>query len=224
MNVQIYGITYGDKTTEYIPYQNDFTEKLWRFEYNPMIDICDNLIADLQNDDYLGILSWKFQSKTGFTKDWLLKVLQGREAMRENVSVYNLSPNLGNNIGNSGCFMDWSAKGHGETLRELIKACCKHTGLTYHNNPRHIVYANQFIAKKEVYLAYMNTVVKPSLELMEGKLWRKANIPAQYTAGVDSATLKKHTGLDFYNYIPFVLERMMMQFIQSNNLKTMSLI
>lgn len=224
MSFKIFGITYGDKQTEFEAYVNRATENLHRFEYNPMIDICDNLISDLNDDDYLGIFSWKFGIKTGITKNGLFTVIRRRVEMNEGVDVFNLSPNLGNNIGNCGCFMDWSAKGHGETLRELIKACCEYTQLTYHNNPEHIVYANQFIAKRSVYMEYMSRIIKPSLHLLEGELWSKANVPAKYTAGVDSKTLKEHTGLDFYNYVPFVLERMMMQFIANRNFKTVSLV
>lgn len=217
MSFRIYGITYGDKKTDYLEYRNHFTEKMHRFEYNPMIDICDNLIADLPGNDYLGIFSWKFGIKTGLTKNALVTLLNG---IPSEVDVLNLSPNLGNNIAGYGCFMDWSSAGHGETLRHLIKACCTHTGLKYYNNPKQVVYANQFVAKKNVYLYYMNNVIKPSLELLEGDLWKVANTPAKYTAGVDSASLKKHTGLDFYNYVPFVLERMMMQYIANKPIKT----
>lgn len=220
----IFGITYGEHTTEYIPYVNITREKAWRFEYNPMLDIIQNHISNVAEEDFIGIVSWKFPMKAGINKDNLMKLFLSKHVNNQDTELYNLSPFLGDNIGNCGCFMDWSAKGHGEVLRTLIKECCSHTGMTYHNNPEHIVYANQFIARKDVYIDYMETIIRPSLELLENELWSTANTPANYTAGVAKNDLKKHTGLDFYNYIPFVLERMMMQFIVNWRIKTVNLI
>lgn len=224
MSFRIYGITYGDKTTGFIPFRNEAKEKLWRFEYNPMIEIMAKHIHDLPASDYLGIFSWKFTQKTGISKNALYTVMRSRVEMHDGAEVYNLSPNLGDNIAGCGCFMDWSSKGHGETLRTLIKECCTHTGMIYYNNPKHIVYANQFIATKLIYQDYMEEVIKPCLELLEGPLWTTANQSAKYTAGVAAKELKQQTFLDFYNYIPFVLERMMMQFIENWKIKTVSLV
>ncbi len=220
MSRKIFGITYGNHTTEFIPYENKFTEKTWRFEYNPMLDIIENHVSDMSDEDYLGIFSWKFTQKTGMKKADLDEWLSEAQALESGIEVYNLSPFLGHNIAGCGCFMDWSAKGHGETLRDLIKQCCRHTGMDYHNNPEQIVYANQFIAQKRVYIDYMESIIKPSIELLEGELWSIANKPAGYTAGIELKELKKNTGLEFYNYVPFVLERLMMQFIVNWRIKT----
>lgn len=218
--LKIYGITYGDKKTEFTEYKNKFTTNLHRFEYNPMIDIVDNHISDLSDSDYLGIFSWKFSDKTRINKPQLNALF----VSAVEVDCYNLSPNLGNNIGGCGCFMDWSAKGHGEVLRDLIKECCEHILIEYNNNPAQIIYANQFIMRVGLYKQYMNMVIKPCLELLEGKLWHIANQPANYSAGLELKKLKESTGLDFYNYIPFVLERMTMQYINHLQIKTVQLI
>jgi len=218
--LKIYGITYGDKKTEFTEYKNTATERLWRFEYNPMIDIVDNHIGELNDSDYLGIFSWKFRDKTRINKPQLNALFLSAIE----VDCYNLSPNLGNNIGGCGCFMDWSAKGHGEALRDLIKECCEHVLIEYNNNPSQIIYANQFIMRVGLYKQYMNMVIKPCLELLEGKLWHIANQPANYSAGLELKKLKESTGLDFYNYIPFVLERMTMQYINNLQIKTVQLI
>lgn len=222
MGLRIYGITYGDKKTEFTEYKNTATEKLWRFEYNPMIDIVDNHISDLSDDDYLGIFSWKFTQKTGINKSKLERIFNN--APKLPLEILNLSPVLGFDIAGCGNFMNWSAKGHGETLRYLIQKCCHHVGIKYENNPSVIVYANQFIAPVPVYRWYMRDIIKPSLELLEGELWNYANQPANYSAGVKLAELKKHTGLSFYNYIPFVLERMVMQYIHHRQIKTVQMI
>jgi hypothetical protein len=114
--------------------------------------------------------------------------------------------------------MDWSDEGH-KGIKKLVQVCCIRAGLVYWNNPPHIVYANQFICKKKIYDSYLKQVIIPSLDLLEGELWDIANKPAGYTAGLSSAELKKHTGLRYYNFIPFVLERLMMQYIWNKRIK-----
>jgi hypothetical protein len=137
--------------------------------------------------------------------------------------VGNFSPQLGKNIGGCGCFMDWSEAGH-KGIKAIIQACCAHTGVNYENDPQHVVYAHQFIAKKSVWIDYVNTVLIPSIELMETELWETVNQDAGYTLAMKKEALKAATGLDFYNYLPFVCERLFMQFIHHRNLNTIQLI
>lgn len=225
--MRIYGIIYGDKTTDFISYRNEPREKAWRFEYNAMIDICDGINEFHDKSDYLGILSWKFTKKTSLTKHSLidlamLKVIN--DPNKKGIGIINLSPKFSYPIGGMyKTFMDWSEAGH-IGITDLIRACCAHIGFQYFPEPAHVVYANQFLATKAVYTDYMNTVIKPCLALLEGPLWDRVNVPAGYTAGLEAAELKRCTGLEFYNFVPFVLERMMMQYIENKNIKTHDLI
>lgn len=216
--MRLYGITYGKRTTDFIPYHNKATDKLWRFEYNPMIDIVDNLCSDLPDSAVMGIFSWKFTQKTGYTAKMLID--RYNQYRHPKYQVYNLSPDLKLRKWN---FMDWCEEGH-KGMRYLIQCCCEHVGITYENNPPVVVYANQFMAEAAVYRAYMAEVIKPCLKLLEGELWPLANRPAGYTQGLPSHELRKQTGLDFYNYIPFVLERMTMQFIHHHKISTLQLL
>src|SRR5690606_34292813 len=122
-----------------------------------------------------------------------------------------------------GSFMDWSNAGHAG-IKYFIIECCNHLGLIYDNDPKHIVYANQFIARKSIYVDYVNNVIKPCLKLLEGDMWNSVNVDAGYTRALSKDELLKYTGLEFYNYIPFILERMMMQYIHNKKIKTMRLI
>jgi hypothetical protein len=207
MKVKIYGIIYGDKQTEYIPYFNSSTEKNWRFENNPIIDIIDNHVIDLSSDDLLGILSWRFPIKSRITKPVLLSLLNNAP---KDGDVYNLSQDLGHHIH----FMDWSDQGH-KGIKGFIQRCCKHVDLEYNNDCKTIVYANYFLARKNIYVNYVNDVIKPCLELLEGEMWEEVNKNPGYTRAVPGVT---------YNYIPFILERMMMQYIFNLNLKTIQLV
>lgn len=209
--IEIYGIVYGDKETEYKPYVNKCTQNAHRFENNAMIDIIDNRIWHLTDADLLGIFSWKFQKKTGITRQRIM------EAIRQPGDVYNCSPYLGDHIH----FMDWSEAGH-PGIKYFIEQCCKITGMRYNNDCQHVFWANQFIATKKVYVNYINNILKPSLQLLEGELWPMVNVPAGYTAGMKLPKLKELTGLDFYNYVPFVLERMFMQYVDNYKLKVIN--
>jgi hypothetical protein len=206
--LKLFSITYEHgQQSPFIEYRNEAKDKPWRFEYNPMIDIVDNHLQDVEDNEFVGIFSHKFTLKTGIDKQRAIQILTKSKS-----DFVNFSPQFKYPIaGKFYSFMDWSADGHGETLRDLVKACCEHVGIEYNNDINNVVYANLFAAHKSVYVDYMNSVIKPSLELLEGKLWGLANKPANYSAGLETRLLKEKTGLEFYNYIPFVLERLTMQ-------------
>lgn len=206
MNITIYGITYGDKTTEYTEIRNDKPEKPWRWENEIMIRVVDNY----ELGDYVGVFSWRFPLKTGFSKSHIMSIKPGYD-------VYNFSRKIG--VPN---FMDWSDEGH-KGIKGFVQKCCDHCNLIYTNNPKHIIYANQFVATRDVYVSYINDVIKPCLELLEGPLWVHVNQDAGYTRAMDKEKLKFYTGLEFYNFIPFVCERMMMQYIFNRNLKCLDM-
>jgi hypothetical protein len=215
--IRIYGIVYGDKVTEYTRYENKFTEKLWRFENNPMIDISANLLHDLGDQDLVGVFSWKFHRKTGFTANQIMPLIHFKA--RPNVQVLNCSPHLGGHIH----FMNWSDAGH-IGIKRFVQLCCDHVGIEYNNDCEHVIYANQFVARKDIYQAYINKVIKPCLEFLEGPLWEEVNRPAGYRGALPTEKLKELTGLDFYNFVPFIMERMMMQFVSHYNLNTVRVI
>ena len=219
--LKVFGIVFGDKQTEFEPYFNESKEKAWRFENQPMIDIVQNCIDDLDDDDYLGIVSWKFTQKTGLTKDKLLEFYRYHEIRRPQAQIMNFAPDL--KLPSKWTFMSWSEEGH-VGIRYLIRRCCEHCGMTYNDNPPVVVYANQFLARKKVYKHYVESVIIPSLELLEGALWELTNLPSGYTAGIDLVKLKAGTGLAFYNFVPFVLERMLMQYIDNYGINVVRVI
>lgn len=178
-----------------------------------MIPICDHHIYAMRDTEFLGIFSWKFREKTGISKTRLYQKVD------DSADFWNCSPDLGNKIAGKWNFMEWSEEGH-KGITGLIQACCYHVGINYHPTPEHVIYANQFVTRKVIYLDYMNTVIKPCLELLEGELWEEVNRPAGYTRGLPEGELLQRTGLEFYNFVPFVLERMTMQYVAHNNIKT----
>lgn len=209
--VKIWGIVYGDKQTEYIPFRNDKPVRPWRWENDPMIFITDNYLSDLLCQDLVGVVSHRFGYKTGLSKaDVLSRIQPGYD-------VYNFSRKIG--VPN---FMNWSDEGH-KGIKGFIQKCCDHTGLTYTNYPKHIIYANQFLATRDVYVGYINEIIKPCLELLEGPLWVHVNRESGYTRAMDKEKLRRLTGLEFYNFVPFILERMIIMYVFSKKLKCIDL-
>jgi hypothetical protein len=203
-HITIWGITYGDKQTEYTEIRNDKPEKPWRWENDVMLSVVDNY----ELGELVGVVSYKFPIKTGFSKMQVHQRLKENEADVYNFARYHKVDN----------FMDWSDRGH-KGIKKFIQACCDHCDLQYTNDPKFITYANLFVSTKSVYVDYINTVIKPSLELLEGPLWEEVNVDAGYTKAMEKEKLKFYTGLDYYNFVPFVCERLMNFYIHTHNLK-----
>ncbi len=219
----LYGLCYQDKKTPFcrIPVDDLYQEKKWRFENNVLVHIHRFQIYESFDSvsTFVGFLSWKFREKTGITEDKVYELCE--LYFNSDIQLINFSPNLGSNIRGFGNFMDWSDKGH-IGIKSMVERCCKHVGMVYENNPKTVVYANLFAARYYVYKDYVETVIKPCLELLEGEMWEEVNREAGYTAGLEKEELKRLTGLDFYNYVPFILERMMMQYIHNKGIKVVN--
>jgi hypothetical protein len=216
--IRVYGITYGDKTTEYTEFRNDKPEKPWRWENGPMVTISDTLLNDLSDNDIVGVVSWKFGRKANIEKPELMALMNLQQKDGVPAHVFSFSRPLGDIH-----FMNWSDAGHVGII-DYVRRCCEHCDIEYTNDPKHVIYANQFLARKHVYQDYINTVIKPCLELLEGSMWEEVNRDAGYTQAMKQPTLKEKTGLDFYNYVPFILERMMSQYIFNRDLRVAQMI
>jgi hypothetical protein len=86
---------------------------------------------------------------------------------------------------------------------------------------KNYIYCNFFLAKKDIYLDYVESLLKPAIDLFQtdgelNKLGMKApntqydNPPQRF---VD------HTGLTQYPHIPFVLERLINVYVEAKSIK-----
>lgn len=212
-NLKLYGITYDDnQITEFTEYRNKvktIEEKSYLFEYNPIIDIIDN--HKFEENDYIGIFSWKLPFKTNLTKKFLNMML----LQNSNFDVYGLSVPLDEP------YLSFTEKNHPGFMNIFEKICNKLNLVV--KEPKNIVYSNQFIASKEVYTKYVNEVVKPTIELMETEfkdlVWKDSKYPGL------GEKLKQYTGLDYYPFHTFVLERLFSIWLENNkNIKFKQLI
>jgi hypothetical protein len=209
-NLDIYSIKYlEEQNVEYQSYLNTNKDNSWRFEYSPMMEIIPKV-----EKEYVGILSWKFLQKTGLAKNLLYNMIKPSLKMG-NIDIINLSPRKWN-TGKE--YMEFSEKQH-PGLEHLLKLVCLKLGVTYNPNPKNIVYSNFFILRTSLYKEYVEEWIKPALDCLEGEFWTLANQDANYIGGLSKEDLKLHTNLDYYNMITFVLERLILQFIETKKLK-----
>lgn len=217
-NVLIKTITYDEnQISEYETYNNSHIrtkeQKSYLFEYNPIIDIVSNLP---ENIEYLGIFSWKFPQKTGFSKNILYKSLNHYKY--KEYDFLNLAKSYWKD---TRAYLEFSYSHHPK-LQELLKKLLVHLGKDIYPDRDNYTYSNFFLMKTDLWKDYVENWVKPAIEFME-------NDPeyfedAKYITGLPTNKLQELTGLDYYNYHTFVLERLILYFIADKKLKVKKVI
>lgn len=203
---RIYSIVYKpEHVSEYIRYDNSHiktpAQKSYLFEYNPIIDIIDNHQID---EEYLGIFSYKFHIKTGILKKRLLNLLNNTKGY----DFYSFSNYSG---------IKKFIKEHDEIshpgFTKIFVNICQDLSLPQ-NDADDLVYENFFVTKTQIYKDYVNTIIKPAIELLETKykdlVWKNAIY-------LPNKNLFEDTGLPHYTFHTFILERLLNQYILKNN-------
>jgi hypothetical protein len=208
-NITIYGICFNDtQSTEYNRINNKVStiaEKSYLFEYNVILG------TEIEND-YTGFFSWKFRGKTGMNKRVLFNLLL--EKKYTDYEIINLCEPLPTP------YLEFSDNNHKGFL-ELFTNICMDLHLTV-KEPKHTIYSNFFIAKKEIFIEYQ-TLIKKAIELLETKYVDLAWKDSGYL-GLGTERLKQATGLNHYTFHTFILERLMSIWIDNKNIKTLDLI
>ena len=209
LNIDIYGICFKDsQNTEYKRIDNKVStiaEKSYLFEYNVILN------TPIVND-YTGFFSWKFRAKTGMNKRVLFNLLLDNHYW--NYDVINLCEPLPKP------YLEFSETNH-KGFIELFTNICMDLHLII-KEPKHVIYSNFFIAKKEIFIEYQ-ILIKKAIELLETKYMDLAWIDSGYKA-LTSERLKQVTGLDYYTMHTFILERLLSVWIDNKGLKTLDLI
>lgn len=201
---EIYSITYKpEQVGEYKTYMNPIKtikDRSYLFEYNPMITLSDLS----KTKGYFGVFSHKFPMKTGFYKKIVLDILENEKA-----DVVSFCKPISN-------YLNWSEKQHPGLLRLLAFVCDK-LNLKY-KEPKNTIYSNFFVAKGDIYREYVNTIIKSAIQLMEENNYLKEMVweDANYKSGMSPEQLKQQTGLDYYTFHTFILERLFSIWLENN--------
>jgi len=205
----LYSITYNSKqNVEYKRINNHIStidEKSYLFEYNKIIEYVE-CWETYSKDSYLAFFSHKFPHKTGFYRKYVEEILNNEDS--DVVVFCNQSDN----------YLLWTEQQHPGFMDIFIKVCQK---LELVIPPDNIltIYSNFFAAKANVYKDYVE-VLKKAIDIMETDseirelCWKDAG----YKTGLNSEDLKKYTGLDYYPFHTFILERLMSIWIVNKKL------
>jgi len=209
LNIDIHGICFNEtQNTEYHRIDNKVStiaEKSYLFEYNVILG------TDIVND-YTGFLGWKFRAKTGMNKRVLFNLLLDNHYW--NYDIINLCEPLPKP------YLEFTENNH-KGFMELFVNLCADLGLKV-SEPRHTIYSNFFIAKKEIYIEYQN-LLRYAIGYLETKYKKEAWNDSGYV-GLGTKRLKLATGLEYYTFHTFILERLMSIWIDNKGIKTLDLI
>lgn len=206
---KIISITYDDnQPSEYEKYRNPIKtvdEKSYLFEYNPIINILNNNIYDVNNYKYTGIFSWKFSLKSRISERELYRAIDDEHDVY--IFVYP-------HFNNGKDYFDFSEKVHNGLL-SLLSLLCKRLNLEYTDSPEHVVYSNFVIINTQLYKTFINDIIIPAIILLETEFkelaWKNSKYP-----GLPAEKLKYYTGLDYYPMHTFVLERLMSIYLHNH--------
>jgi hypothetical protein len=209
LNIDIHGICFNEtQNTEYHRIDNKVStiaEKSYLFEYNVILG------TDIVND-YTGFLGWKFRAKTGMNKRVLFNLLLDNHYW--NYDIINLCEPLPKP------YLEFTENNH-KGFIELFTNLCMDLHLTV-KEPKHTIYSNFFIAKKEIFIEYQ-ALLKNAIELLETEYVDLAWKDSGYV-GLGTKRLKLATGLEYYTFHTFILERLLSVWIDNKNIKTLDLI
>jgi hypothetical protein len=204
-DLHLYSICYSpEQIADFQRIENNTKEKAWRFEYNVFIDFFEK--TELPDNHYVGIFSWKLYQKT-MLSDYLLQ--RGVESAYG--KKYIILSNK-NTFKDTKSYLNFSYRCH-PNLKQLLKQTLHHLKAKPIPSDR-VVYSNNIIMTVGCWKDYIENWVKPALEYLEGKLWNLANTDSKYK-GVGREKLKELTGLDYYNHITFVLERLILYYLKT---------
>lgn len=204
---QIYSIVYEEiQPSEYIRYFNNIKtieEKSYLFEYNVILNI-------KPEKDWVGVFSWKFPLKTGIPKVKVLQILD--KYRKSNVQCINFCPKLNQP------YLKFTESQH-KGFMSIFNPLCKDLGLVV-KEPSNVIYSNFFVLRPDVFKEYQKLLTR-AITLLETKYKDKVWKNAGYK-GLDPKSLKEKTGLDYYTFHTFLLERLISIWIDKINIKSVN--
>ena len=212
INNNIYTIRYSlEQPFEFIPLLNkvnSIEQKSWRFEYNVLLSHIDKVDGTKM---WTGFFSWRFPQKTHLFKNKVIKILEENQKY----DCINFSKPL------KMPYLKFTEMVHPGFL-DIFKIICKELNLPV-KEPNNVIYSNFFVLKTPLYKEYIKTIIEPAIYLMENKYWDMVNKDANYNS-LSKEELKNLTGLDYYNFVTFICERLIGQWIDKKKIKTLNVL
>jgi hypothetical protein len=211
----MYQIYYKDEQKEEIydfatPYLNQVLTPY--FENTPIAELVPKSDADL-----ISVCSWRLKKKRGDMFRLLDKTLTKEKILSNDFDIAILTPRSPtHNV------MGMASHWHGSAWDNAIKDL--KTFIKIPNVVKHAIYENHFIARKDIYQAYVSDCLNPVIDFMStrdvyfvdsGYLTRKS--------AADVEAYQRLTGRTDWPIAPFVLERLFSIWINDKNYKLIPL-
>lgn len=197
------------------------------FNEKATINLESGIICDLVNKgecsncDWFGVFSWKVQTKIkGFNFERLKTMVDENDdcdllapnphniLMAGMNKKHNIRKENFNTMGGLWPCLDLIVKKLGISNRKVL------------SGTDHVIYFNAFLARSEIYLDYVNSLLKPAIELCasDEELSPLAMPPSGY-GRLPPQNFINDTGFERYPWIPFILERLINVYIEVNDIK-----
>ena len=225
--VKVYQIYYDDDSKqrlepEYMPYLNNPTSIF--FESQVM---CDLIKKDAhKNCEWFGVVSHRLRKKVQQSKFW------GRSIA--NRSMRKFSPKefehyIRTNKADIASFckhpshavFPWAEKYHPGICKATYALIRKlKYKVWYDQKSRDVIYFNYFLARPAIYADFVNTLLRPAINLMKNDKEIKAlcKINSRYPKPVPVG-VRDQTGYDYWPMFPFIAERLINLYLIKNNNK-----
>jgi hypothetical protein len=194
----------------------------------------NTVIADLvpkTEADYIAVCSWRLKEKRQSGKCPFILGIYGNDDLSEekivdsDADVINLRPfSPGHQM------LANAAQWHGGDQHNYAWDSAIHTLKQIIDIPKEVetpIYENHFVARKEIYYAYVNTCLSTVLEFMrDHPVFYKDSGYAEKKARQDKEAVeryRKETGRNDWPIAPFVLERLFSIWIDSQDFKIVNL-
>lgn len=206
----------------------EFATPYWNDNLTPYFE--NSVIAELvpqSQADYVAVCSWALRRKRhGGGCDVILNQKYGSSELTEqaitesDADVMILTPVRHNDILHK--LQMW----HGESAVLAVREFNKF--MKFPDTVKHAIYENHFVARKEIYLEYVETCLKPCIEFMSTR--EVFSLPSGYkqkkertTRGTNEVaeTLAK-LGTSDWPIAPFILERLFSIWIDNKNFKVIA--
>ena len=113
-----------------------------------------------------------------------------------------------------GNYLSWTNEQHPGFL-VLFSQLCTRLGLQM-KEPKHVIYSNFWIGKYSVYKRYVEEIIKPAIKILEEDMIMEAFTNSQYKSSLTKEQLISYTGMDYFSYHTFLIERLLSVWLDNN--------
>jgi hypothetical protein len=212
--LKIYQIYYEEKQLEKLIFEPYYNKKCTVFFENWVIkQIIDQ--GKHKNFDYFGVVSHDLLNKIkGVTHKSRSEMPLNEENLRTQLALFEPDALSLSNISSHDPITE--ANNYHPYFIDLFSEIVKKNGYKWTPEEYQTVfYCNHFVAKSEIYEAYVNELLSPSMEIMKG-MPELMNDSKYYKKLPEH--LKKDFGVDYYPYQTFLCERLFSFYAHVNNL------